>query len=121
VPTTSLVFSSPSSTSSSSSSSPPTLKRYYATPGIARGFCSACGSFLFWERESTPLTSVAVGTLDKKHLVGGGEEAVLLATAARNFWCAEEVPGVTDHLQGERWKYDNGEGGELMPLKSQLG
>jgi hypothetical protein len=37
---------------------PETLQRYYATPGIARGFCSACGGFLFWQKEDQPHITV---------------------------------------------------------------
>lgn len=96
---------------------PPSLKRYYATPGRARGFCSECGSFLFWHNESKPDIAVAVGTFDKKYLVDGGEggSATLLTRASTHLWCAAGVSQVTDHLQGKTWKYDSeGEGAELI-------
>jgi hypothetical protein len=37
---------------------------YSATPGIARGFCSVCGSFLFWKRDGEDYTSVGAGVFD---------------------------------------------------------
>ncbi|KFA78366.1 hypothetical protein S40288_09972 [Stachybotrys chartarum IBT 40288] len=92
---------------------PETLQRYYATPGIARSFCSACGGFLFWQNEDRPHISVSAGTLDKDVLRDHG--ARLLKTATTHLWCANEVPGVTSQLAGERWRYDNeGEGAERM-------
>jgi hypothetical protein len=37
---------------------------YSATPGIRRGFCKTCGSFLFWKRESRDYTSIGAGAFD---------------------------------------------------------
>jgi hypothetical protein len=37
---------------------------YSATPGIGRGFCSVCGSFLFWKRDGGDHTSVGAGMFD---------------------------------------------------------
>ena len=41
-----------------------TLSWWSATPGHRRGFCSRCGSSLFWEQEGAPGISVFAGTLD---------------------------------------------------------
>ncbi len=40
------------------------LTWYSATPGIRRGFCKTCGSFLFWKMESQDYTSIGAGTFD---------------------------------------------------------
>lgn len=41
-----------------------TLTWYEATPGIRRGFCGRCGSFLFWNPEDEDKISVSMGALD---------------------------------------------------------
>uniref|UniRef100_A0A8H7NJV7 CENP-V/GFA domain-containing protein n=1 Tax=Bionectria ochroleuca TaxID=29856 RepID=A0A8H7NJV7_BIOOC len=89
-----------------------TLKKYYATPGIARGFCSECGSWVYWHPEEDNYLALAIGTVDKEDLLKYGS---LLAESNVHFYCAEEILGITDSLPGEKWKYDNeGEGAELM-------
>jgi hypothetical protein len=41
------------------------ITRYASSPGIARTFCSRCGSTLQWLRESRPdMVDVALGVLD---------------------------------------------------------
>lgn len=42
-----------------------TLKWYVAVPGFRRGFCSECGSSLFFEEETGERISIAAGSLDK--------------------------------------------------------
>ncbi len=42
-----------------------TLKWYVAVPGHRRGFCSRCGSSLFFEEEGGERVSIAAGSLDK--------------------------------------------------------
>lgn len=37
---------------------------YSATPGIRRGFCKICGSFLFWKRDGADEISIGAGTFD---------------------------------------------------------
>ena len=41
-----------------------TLKWYAASDEAKRGFCSECGSGLFWRRNDTDTTSILAGTLD---------------------------------------------------------
>jgi hypothetical protein len=41
-----------------------TLKWYVAVPGFRRGFCSACGSNLFFEADLGERVSIAAGSLD---------------------------------------------------------
>jgi hypothetical protein len=42
-----------------------TLKWYVAVPGFRRGFCSECGSNLFFEQEGGERVSLAAGSLDE--------------------------------------------------------
>ena len=41
-----------------------TLKWYRSSPEARRGFCSECGSALFWKHEADDFTSILVGTID---------------------------------------------------------
>jgi len=38
---------------------------YDSSPGVRRGFCSRCGSALFWDCAGNDSVSVAAGTLDQ--------------------------------------------------------
>lgn len=40
------------------------LTWFSATPGFRRGFCSICGSHLFWDRDGSPDMSIFAGSLD---------------------------------------------------------
>jgi hypothetical protein len=42
-----------------------TLKWFVAVPGFRRGFCSECGSSLFFEEAGGERVSIAAGTLDE--------------------------------------------------------
>jgi hypothetical protein len=42
-----------------------TLTWYESTPGYKRGFCSRCGSVLFWKKVATPRRAIAAGCFDK--------------------------------------------------------
>ncbi|KAJ6444095.1 ribonucleases P/MRP protein subunit [Purpureocillium lavendulum] len=89
-----------------------TLGRYRASEGCARGFCSKCGSFLFWQNESSNRISMTVGCFDKDALSRYGKT---LTYAERHLWCDAEIPGVTDHLRGDKYKFDD-EDGEVVLL-----
>ncbi|MEM9278832.1 MAG: GFA family protein [Pseudomonadota bacterium] len=41
-----------------------TLKWYKASPTAKRGFCSECGSALFWKHEAVDYTSILAGSID---------------------------------------------------------
>ncbi len=41
------------------------LAWYQSSNDAKRGFCSACGSALFWKLDSDPFTSVLAGSFDK--------------------------------------------------------
>ncbi len=40
------------------------LRWYASSPGVRRGFCAHCGSWLFWEPVGRSWTSVALGAID---------------------------------------------------------
>ena len=42
-----------------------TLAWYEASPEARRGFCTVCGSSLFWQRHGTDTISITAGTLDR--------------------------------------------------------
>lgn len=41
-----------------------TLARYRASDFATRGFCSACGSTLFWQADEGPYVNIAMGALE---------------------------------------------------------
>ena len=41
-----------------------TLKWYQSSPKAKRGFCSECGSALFWKHEDDAFTSILAGSID---------------------------------------------------------
>ncbi|KAI1183878.1 hypothetical protein F5B17DRAFT_108054 [Nemania serpens] len=100
-----------------------TLGRYSATPGVERGFCAKCGSFLYWRRVDPDVgaISVTIGSVDPLFLFGQGADGVevpkggfgiaLANGAGGHEWCSNEVPGITDnigflHERGKRWPGD---------------
>ncbi|KAI0169778.1 glutathione-dependent formaldehyde-activating GFA [Hypoxylon sp. FL1284] len=89
-----------------------TLKNFYATPGIQRGFCGACGSTLYWRDESRDDVEIAVGCVDPECLA---EYGFALANASgNNVWCQNEIPGVSDRFvgtdRGVKWATSSEEG-----------
>ncbi len=90
VPRSSLVFTSQA-----------TLQVYRASPPNARGFCSACGGFIYWAADDEDEMSVCVGTLDDDVLQRHGR---VLTYAERHLYCVNDIPGVTDHLPGTKYK-----------------
>ena len=40
------------------------LSWFQSSPGIQRGFCQTCGSFLFWDDRASASISVAMGAFD---------------------------------------------------------
>ncbi|KAI2469734.1 glutathione-dependent formaldehyde-activating GFA [Annulohypoxylon bovei var. microspora] len=89
-----------------------TLKKFYATPGIQRAFCTECGSFLYWRDESFDHLALAVGTVDPEFLSEYG--FALANTSADNVWCQNEIKGVTDGMVGKergiKWATSSEEG-----------
>lgn len=89
-----------------------TLKNFNATPGIQRGFCTNCGSYLYWRDESRDDLELAVGTVDAELL---SEFGFALANASgNNVWCQNEIKGVTDGIVGKergvKWATSSEEG-----------
>ena len=41
-----------------------TLKWYDSSPGASRGFCSGCGSILFFQRKGVAFTAISAGVLE---------------------------------------------------------
>jgi len=41
------------------------LAWFASSPGVGRGFCSTCGSSLFWQEDSGGSIGIAAGTLDQ--------------------------------------------------------
>ena len=37
---------------------------YTSSPGVRRGFCPTCGSFLFWKSDADPDKGVSLGAVD---------------------------------------------------------
>lgn len=88
-----------------------TLKCFQAIPKYQRGFCSRCGSFLYWQEETSDELEFAVGTVDPEFLVGeegkhDGYGYALANCSGDNIFCANEIQGVTDGWigkTGKRW------------------
>jgi len=82
------VFSLPKST---------TLKWFIAVPGYRRGFCSECGSSLFYEEIGGERVSIAAGTLDEPQ--GLKIAAHIFVAEAGDYYSIE--PGVPQSQDGE--------------------
>ncbi|KAI0547183.1 Mss4-like protein [Xylaria curta] len=94
-----------------------TLGRYHASPEAERGFCTKCGSFLYWRNIAADRIGVTVGTIDPLFLFGEGADGkqvpqegfgrVLSHAEGGHLWCDNEIQGVTDKMEflksGIRW------------------
>jgi hypothetical protein len=73
------------------------LTRFRSSAGVARAFCSRCGSSLFWEHDDAPgLVSVALGTLDSDP--GHAPDAHIFAASKASWWRIED--GLPQHPEG---------------------
>lgn len=96
---------------------PSALQTFSASPGITRGFCGTCGGFITWLKDKGSLADVSVGTIDPVYLVGpsddpevgktdaDGQEVpkdgyglVLAGGYGNNYWCCNEIKGITDEV-----------------------
>lgn len=87
---------------------PATLKDYSASPGALRGFCSVCGSQVYWRRKGLDRISFAVGTVDALYMFGEGADGVevpmegfgkaLASGLGQCEWAGNEIKGVTDDM-----------------------
>ncbi|KAK3379216.1 Mss4-like protein [Lasiosphaeria ovina] len=82
-----------------------TLKDFRASPTAERGFCTACGSLLYWRPIGGSYTCFTIGTVDPLYLTGQGEGGgsetggyglALASGEGYHYWCSNEIPGVTD-------------------------
>ncbi|OAR01902.1 hypothetical protein LLEC1_06512 [Akanthomyces lecanii] len=77
-----------------------TLRTYRASPANARAFCGDCGGLVYWAADDEDEISVCVGSLDDDVLQKYGR---VLTYAERHLYCVNDIPGVTDHLPGQKF------------------
>lgn len=97
----------------------PIYSEYESSMRRFRGFCSRCGSSLFWRSvDRTDTFDLFLGTVDEKWLVENKEIGTVLGTPNQyQFWCENAMKGVTDVIRGGRkfLQEDDGSGaGELL-------
>jgi len=77
------------------------LRWYSAVPGFRRGFCSTCGSSMFFEETGGPRVSIAAGSLD--HPQGLRIEAHIFTSEAGDYYRiddgASQSPKEEHHVQ----------------------
>jgi hypothetical protein len=73
-----------------------TLKWFVAVPGFRRGFCSECGSSLFFEEVGGERVSIAAGTLDEPQGLKVAHH--IFVAEAGYYYCLE--PGVPKSADG---------------------
>ncbi|KAH8898640.1 glutathione-dependent formaldehyde-activating GFA [Thozetella sp. PMI_491] len=101
-----------------------TRKNYYCTEGCQRGFCTNCGTFLYFCRDAGVRYGLAIGTVDALYLFGEGWEKTkgevpehgfglaLASSYGGHCYTRNEIKGVTDNLalcgigRGERLETD---------------
>ncbi|KAH8886885.1 hypothetical protein GQ53DRAFT_657071 [Thozetella sp. PMI_491] len=86
-----------------------TLKIYSASPEADRGFCSECGSWLYWKPKSDECISMTVGTIDPLYLLGedaegkgipqGGFGVALAGGEGHHYYRVNDIPGITDKME----------------------
>ncbi|KAI1501883.1 glutathione-dependent formaldehyde-activating GFA [Biscogniauxia marginata] len=93
------------------------LKNFVATPGFQRGFCTNCGSFLYWRDELRDDIALAVGCVDPEVLVGEGYGFALANMKGHNVWCENEIKGITDEMignnSGVKWARNSEDGAQM--------
>ncbi|MBC8051003.1 MAG: GFA family protein, partial [Chitinophagales bacterium] len=60
------------------------LAWFQSSPDAERGFCSICGSTMFWRRKTDNLTCIAAGTLNPPTRL---KTAMHIFTADKSDWC----------------------------------
>ncbi|KAF9873792.1 duf636 domain protein [Colletotrichum karsti] len=76
-----------------------TLAEFGASESARRGFCTACGSWLYWKSDKQDGVSICLGTLDPEFLVGEeGYGRALASGMGGHHWCGNEIPGVTSDV-----------------------
>lgn len=69
-----------------------TLRWFRSSPEAERGFCSACGSNLFWRRLDNPFISVMAGSIDGD--TGLRMESQLYPESAGDYYDLPNVPAI---------------------------
>lgn len=69
-----------------------TLRWFRSSPQAERGFCSACGSNLFWRRLDNPFISVMAGSIDGD--TGLRMESQLYPESAGDYYDLPDVPAI---------------------------
>jgi hypothetical protein len=69
---------------------PDGLLRWHEVPGAAYGFCSRCGSSLFWRSDEPDRMSVCAGVLDPP--TGLVTEQALFVSEASDYHVRQDVP-----------------------------
>lgn len=75
------------------------LKWYPSSPSVRRGFCGACGSSLFWDREDRDYLGITAGTLNEPTGLRLAAR-IFTAEAADYYDFSGEVPRIADHRHG---------------------
>ncbi|KAK8073686.1 Mss4-like protein [Apiospora phragmitis] len=128
VPLRCLTYVPSSGSSLTAAEKPKSLKNFVATPEHQRGFCTDCGSLLYWRDEKRDDVELALGSVDPEFLVGGGGGGgdgpstgygfALANCSGQNVFCGNEIKGVTDgyavNQRGARW-VKSSEHGARMP------
>ena len=73
------------------------IAEYFASEWGARGFCSKCGTTLYWRMRDREVTSIAVGVLDKRDDLRLCEE---IFSDCRPNWLPM-VPGAAQSTEAE--------------------
>lgn len=112
-----------------------TYKTYASSPTTSRGFCSTCGSPLTFKYENqNDLIEINIGAIDEEVLIGEKTESEAwedehgrhvprkggwgyeLGFPKYHIFAENEVKGVTDGFDGEKWLTDR-EGGKSFKGK----
>ncbi|KAI3539747.1 glutathione-dependent formaldehyde-activating enzyme [Colletotrichum melonis] len=103
-----------------------TLREFSITPMAKRGFCTECGSWLYYQSEGEEWGSICLGTLDQEALIGekgqkGGFGAILASGLGGHEWCENEIPGVTDDIPMlRRGQRNQQNGSDAVVVKAKL-
>ncbi|KAK0643355.1 Mss4-like protein, partial [Cercophora newfieldiana] len=87
-----------------------TLKDFEASPAAQRGFCTNCGSLIYWKPKGGDYVAFTLGTVDPLYLWGEGADVdgvgvpregwggVLAGGEGDHWWTMNEIKGVTDNI-----------------------
>lgn len=126
------------------SSSHPSYKTYASSSTTLRGFCSTCGSALsFHDQDEPDVVEINLGAFDEDVLCGKRDEdnawedgmgrhvprvggvGKVLGTPRYHIYCENEIPGVTDGFEGEKWLLNKRDGqsfeGKAADLRKTMG